>query len=189
MSAPSRLYAVRHAPAVTTGLCYGRLDVDVKPDAATAALLVEGQLPLGLSCLHCSPSARTQSLALSLATRTGLPLRVEPRLMELDFGTWEGRTWDAIHDAEPDALRAWAEAPLSRAPTQGETGLSLITRVHEFTRELGLEPALLVCHAGPIRALRALAAIPRHLRRPEAVRALDFARPVTPLELETLPWG
>jgi alpha-ribazole phosphatase len=180
---------VRHAPAVAKGVCYGRHDVDVEPNAETAARLVRRQLPPGLERLYCSPSHRAQTLAASLAALTGLPLKLDARLQELDFGIWEGRTWDAVHETEPDALRAWAEAPLSRAPTQGETGLSLLTRIHDFALELGSEPALLVCHAGPIRALRALAALPRHRRQPDAVQALDFARPVTPLKLETLPWA
>ena len=189
MTNPVFLFVVRHAPPVKSGLCYGQRDIPVHPAAEEAALQVVRQLPHHIDVIYCSPSARTRMLALALSNVTGIEYCVDARLAEVNFGQWEGREWNEIHRTEPDALTFWAESPMLRAPPQGETGQALVERVLEFVGEQELDHALLVCHAGPIRALRALGQLAPELRRPHCELGFDFERAVEPLVIETIPWG
>jgi alpha-ribazole phosphatase len=178
-----KLHVLRHAPAVVTGICYGRSDVAVTPEATEAASRVLPSLPRKLERIFSSPTERARSLAEQLAERTGLPLSVDSRLRELHFGAWEGRSWQQVHETDGPRLAHWAEAPMERAPPEGETGHELVARIQDFLEAHPPSEALLVCHAGPIRVLRALFQIDAPAKH--ALR-LDFTIPVLPLTLETL---
>jgi alpha-ribazole phosphatase len=189
VSRPRLLTVVRHAPPTLSGICYGQSDIPVSPSAAEAAEEVRRQLPAYVTHVYCSPSARTRTLATALTDRAKIPLYVDARLAEVDFGDWEGRAWNEIHRNSADALAYWAEMPLLRAPPRGESGRALIERLLDFVNRCDDgEHALLVCHSGPIRALRALATLPLPRRRAENVTSLDFELPVHPLVVETIPW-
>lgn len=137
----------RHPPTDAMGLCYGRQDVPLAPghqDAIARATLV---LPTNASHVVSSPSARCVALAHPLAQSADIPLKLDARLMELNFGEWEGRPWAEIDRAESDR---WASSPLTKAPPGGETFAELTRRVTEVLT--GLTDCVIVTHAGPIRA-------------------------------------
>ena len=100
-----------------------------------------------------SPLGRCRRLAELIGVRRGLPVTVDPRWREMDFGRWEGRPWEAIPRAEIDA---WATDLLHARPHGGESVAMLRTRtraVVEETLAAGV-PCLAVTHAGVIRAAR-----------------------------------
>ncbi len=82
---------------------------------------------------------------------------LDPRLLELDFGDWEGSSWDAVPRA---ALDRWAADPLGFRPPGGESGAALVRRVQGFAHALARDarPCLVVSHGGPLRLLPALLA-------------------------------
>jgi alpha-ribazole phosphatase len=109
----------------------------------------------------CSPAQRCRGLANAVATRDRVPLAEDDRLLELDFGRWEGRAWADIDRAEIDA---WAANPFDHAPGGGESVRSLCGRLDDLLRAMvrdGDGPTLVVTHQGPIRAL-----MTRFSRRP-----------------------
>lgn len=125
----SRLWLVRHArPLVASGLCYGRLDMPADPAASRqAAQALARALPPKVAAVRHSPLQRCELLALYLrALRPDLESDSEPRIQEMDFGTWEGRAWSAIDQAE---IAAWADHLGSRAPGGGEPLSAMLTRV------------------------------------------------------------
>lgn len=141
------LFLVRHpAPAIEPGICYGRLDLDLSPAG-------EADLPRLLAALPrlpvwTSPARRCRRLAdLLSATPT-----IDPRLQELDFGTWEGQPWDAIPRA---ALDTWAADPATFAAPGGESGASLLRRIESLGRDLP-DAAIVVSHGGPLKLLAAI---------------------------------
>lgn len=169
-----RVLWLRHPrPAAAAGLCYGRLDIaEGRAAAAEIAAALAATPPV--RAVIASPARRCRELARRLAARDGVAIRFDPRLLELDFGRWEGRHWHAIDRAESDP---WAADPLNRAPPGGEPFAALLSRVSEALA-VAADGAALVCHAGPIRAGRMLLA-------GESFEAA-FARPVPyaePLEL------
>jgi alpha-ribazole phosphatase len=180
------IYVVRHAPAVQKGQCYGQIDVEVAPNAEAAAARVTPQLPPFIERIYSSPSLRTATLAQAISLGTGLRVIVDKRLAELNFGTWEGKSWDEIHHTEPEALASWAESPLLRAPPGGETGFELMARLQQFLAEQPCARSLIVSHAGPIRALRSLASLSPTKRQHLDRLTLDFEQAVEPLVIEPI---
>jgi alpha-ribazole phosphatase len=151
-----RLWLARHAAVVRQdAICYGRLDL-VADDALTqeAALHLHRTLPPDVA-VRRSPARRCRQLASALASlRPGLSIAVDPDLLEMDFGHWEGRPWDAI--GEP-ALSAWTRDFASHRPGGGESVQQLLDRVQRaMQREGDCDDALWITHAGVIRAARLL---------------------------------
>jgi alpha-ribazole phosphatase len=148
-----KIALVRHpAPLIEPGICYGRLDVAADPFAAT---------PLGdpdlrdATWVWTSPARRCRGLAEAIAGALSVPLAVDPRLLELDFGEWEGLSWDAIAIQDLDR---WAAAPLAFAPPGGESGAELLARVRDFHADLRRhqQNCVVVSHGGPLKLLSAL---------------------------------
>ena len=104
-----------------------------------------------------SPLTRCSDFARELAARHTLPLDMEPRLMELGFGEWEGRTTAELMRTDADILARFWRDPLAHTPPGGETLPVFQTRVVDAWNDLLAQHRgrhlLLVCHAGVIRLL------------------------------------
>ncbi len=154
---PRRIALVRHPEAdIAPGICYGRLDTGLAPGASqTVTAIVEALLDLRPIRIWTSPSIRCRIVADAVGAALATPVQTEPRLMELDFGTWEGVAWDAVPRADLDR---WAAEPETFAPGGGETARALAARVDAALREIVLDPndLVIVTHGGPLRVLMAL---------------------------------
>ena len=143
------LYLVRHPrPLIAAGVCYGQLDVEAENPLPVAERLRK-ELPPGLP-VWSSPLQRCRHLAEALHPAPVL----DTRLIELNFGQWEGRPWDNVPRAELDA---WAADIEGYAPPGGESPRDLQQRVLAFVDELPAGAHVLVTHAGVIRVLFAAA--------------------------------
>jgi alpha-ribazole phosphatase len=143
----------RHpAPDIAPGVCYGRLDVGLSAAGMAALEPMRATLVAsGISHVVTSPARRCLLLARTLAAE---PV-VDERLQELDFGDWEGLSWDQVPRA---LLDAWAADPLGFAPPGGERGADLIARVRlacTALREAG-QDCIVITHGGPLRLMPAL---------------------------------
>jgi alpha-ribazole phosphatase len=152
-----RIALIRHlAPSIAAGICYGRLDIAAAPVTADrVARLAANPVMLGVTQVWTSPARRCRALAAALAVRLPARLTIDDRLQELDFGAWEGKSWDAIPLA---ALDRWAASPLTFAPPGGESGAALVQRVRNFCADLTRDPqsCIVVSHGGPLKVLIAL---------------------------------
>ena len=131
-----------------------------------------------------SPSRRCLSLARAIGAIHRRRPRVDPRLLELNFASWEGVAWDAL---ARHRLDAWARAPLGRGAPGGETGAGLIRRVRSLARLLLARPGphVVVAHAGPLALLARLLAG----RRPDLLAprlAFGGVRAVSPARKDRL---
>ncbi len=169
------LVLIRHPPvALPAGTCYGRLDVELSPYTDLADIV--GRLTtFPKFVLWSSPSVRCRVVAEAIAAAVGVVVRLDSRLLELDFGVWEGLPWSDVPRAELDR---WAACPASFAPPGGESGASLVARVAELYGSLEqLRGAhVVVSHGGPLRLLAALAAGRRIdlLARPPDLGSVQF---------------
>ncbi len=104
-----------------------------------------------------SPMARCRHFALDLAGRHGLPLAIEPALIEIGMGTWEGRTHAEVAATDSAAFAALYRDPVAHRPPGGESLAALSHRVATaYDRQVASHPGrhlLIVCHAGVMRAL------------------------------------
>ncbi len=143
---------MRHpAPLVEPGTCYGRLDLPLHPDADIEGIANNPRLA-GSSHIWTSPSRRCREVAERIADVLAVPLNIDPRLMELDFGDWEGKPWNDIPRADLDR---WAADPAEFRAPGGESGADLIARLTAFRAELIGHP-IVVSHGGPLKVLSAL---------------------------------
>lgn len=106
-----------------------------------------------------STLTRCAAFAQELAQRHGLPLEHDARLIELGFGSWEGRTADEIRRDDGERLLRFWSNPLAHAPDGAEPLAQFHARVTAAWSEIVTRHAghhiLLVAHAGVIRALLA----------------------------------
>jgi alpha-ribazole phosphatase len=153
-----KLWLARHARTLAPeGTCYGAMDVAADAQAtALAARALAAALPAGL-VVRSSPRARCVQLADALhALRPDLPHRSDARLAEMDFGTWEGRRWDAIGRA---AMDRWLADFAAHRCGGGESVAHLVERVSAALQAARAEgrDTLWITHAGVVRAVRLLA--------------------------------
>lgn len=152
------LHLVRHTAVAAhwRGRCYGRSDAGLgregREEARRIAVLLAA---IGCETVIASPLRRARVLGGRIARLSGRPLLIEPRLAELDFGAWEGRSWDDIHRETGDAMEGLLRAPASFRPGGGETTLEVAGRALDWVRSLDrTRPVIAVAHGGPIAAIR-----------------------------------
>jgi alpha-ribazole phosphatase len=155
----SALWVVRHAPVDLPGICYGRSDVGTTIPPEQTAQIIEDQLTAEtqLAAIWTSPLGRCRDPASLVSSRRRIPLRVDPRLSEISFGAWELRRYADL-EREPD-WQGWSRDWLRATPPNGESLPTFLARVDSWRRSLGMEApedALIVTHAGVIRALNVL---------------------------------
>jgi alpha-ribazole phosphatase len=159
-----RLYLVRHPkPRHAIGLCYGRRDVTVDRESLAHAVgAVRECLPqqvLRAAPIFSSPSMRCVALARELAA-PGEPM-LATDLVEISFGSWEGRPWDAL---PRDELDAWAADVWRYKPGGAESALMVAQRwdrwstgIRQSADGAAMTMAVAVTHAGFIRVALACA--------------------------------
>ena len=150
------IWLLRHTPVrIGPGICYGRTDLALADAADVGAVVAalrsspaaqHGAVPTVVS----SPASR----CIALAAAIDPDFTTDPRLLELDFGDWEGVAWDDVPRA---ALDAWAADPWGFAAPGGESGHALLARVRAFWAATPQRPLIIVSHGGPLRLLRQLA--------------------------------
>lgn len=160
------------------GVCYGRLDVpeDAGHTRRVAALLA-AELPSGIS-LWTSPLRRCGALAEALCElRPDIACRADAGLAEMDFGDWEGCSWDAIGSA---ALDSWVADFVRHPPGGGESVAAFMARVAQcFDAALHAgRDCVWITHAGVARAALLLSRGQRLVTRAEEWprEGLDFGR-------------
>ena len=143
------IYLVRHPAVDAEGLCFGRTDVPLRPDWLSNLTAFRKMLPQPLPAIYSSPASRCLVVAGFLG---GGKAQADERLAGLDFGTWEGKAWQAL---PPEELQTWFADMEQAVPHQGESGEDLLDRVAEFFDALidTGQPALILADALWIRAL------------------------------------
>jgi broad specificity phosphatase PhoE len=97
-----------------------------------------------------SPLVRAHDTACSIADAIGVPVVVDERLIELDYGDWDGRK---LSDVSGDEWNLLTHDP-EFAPPGGESQAAVAKRVGEFCSER-LRPnstVVAVSHVAPIKA-------------------------------------
>jgi alpha-ribazole phosphatase len=146
------IYLIRHTKTATEqGLCYGQSNVALADNFLEEARQLQQKLPKFKqeTLIFSSPLTRCVQLA---ETFSGT-VTTDARLLELDFGDWEGLRFDAI---EAGLLQQWTDNFVHAAPPNGESFSDLCLRAGLFWRDLlsrEAEQALVITHAGVIRAL------------------------------------
>ncbi len=135
---------IRHPPlAGMQGICYGALDVQIA-DVVVLQYADKLKQELPLRPVISSPLQRCFALAQAIDIKAN----PDARLIEMNFGDWQGRSWDFI---DRRALEAWAKDVTKFRAPNGENFIDVINRLSDFLHQLEV-PHILVTHAGVIRA-------------------------------------
>jgi broad specificity phosphatase PhoE len=130
-----------------------------------------------------SPLLRARETAAALeAARPGLRFEVDPRLVEVNMGSFEGRLESELLEGDAD-FRAWRADPLRHGAPGGENAMDVARRVAPLLDELAASPpgtgvlllghqftnAVLLCLATgvPLDQVRTLLVPPGEVRRAE----------------------
>lgn len=145
-----RLLLVRHAATPATRTLTFPADEPLDARGLADAEGLARALPADPGEVWCSPAARCvqTAAAAGLAAPT-----VDPRLAESDFGTWAGRTLEAVHGEDLEAARAWMTDP-DAAPHGGESLTAFSARVAAWLDEQATLDgrAVAVTHGGVVKA-------------------------------------
>ncbi|QTH59154.1 bifunctional RNase H/acid phosphatase [Corynebacterium hindlerae] len=110
----------------------------------------------GIDAIVCSPLTRARQSADIIAAQLGLPIREIDALRELDFGTWEGRTFAEVMEADPEAHAAFL-SDTKASPPEGESVQAVARRVKKaidaLAEEYGEANIVLVSHVTPIKCV------------------------------------
>jgi probable phosphoglycerate mutase len=143
---------IRHAPTTWNAerRLQGRTDIPLSPEGRTLA--ATWRLPQELSGFEAwsSPLTRTRETAGLL----GLTPRLDDRLIESSWGTWEGETMADL-DKRPGFVEAERRG-LDLAAPGGESVRQVQARLRDWLAAL-TAPALAITHNGVLRAAYALA--------------------------------
>ena len=154
-----KLYLVRHTKVdCPAGVCYGQSEIGVNITFEVEKnMLFEKLQNIEFEKIYSSPLKRCAILAEAF---TNSPKKViyDERLMELNFGKWEGKTWNEIEKSEE--TKHWFNDYLNTPCPGGESYTDLLKRVQNFINNLKKKDSgknvLIICHGGTIRAFHAI---------------------------------
>lgn len=153
-------YFLRHGETAwnAEGRVCGSTDVPLSDAGRRQALALAQRLQLiAVETLYSSPLSRALETAQVIGQAIGREPVLDNRLVELNYGAWEGQTFEEIKRAAPAVYQAWDSDPGSLAPPEGETGEHLIARVTPFLAELAQRhqagDVVVVCHKTVCRLL------------------------------------
>ncbi len=133
------IYLLRHGQTewnAEGGKYLGRTDLPLTEKGLAQAQEAASQLTgIRFDAVYSSPLQRAYKTA--QIAGGGAPVMPDTRLLETDFGAWEGKTKEETQKEDPALTASWEEDPSkTRAGGTGETALNVLTRVNEFFTEL-----------------------------------------------------
>lgn len=104
----------------------------------------------------CSPLRRSRQTAEIISTDANIGILEDEDLREIDFGEWEGLTFQEICQRSPQAATEWTAFSSSFAFPGGESVTAFFARTRRVAKRILAHEAkrpLVVAHGGSIRVL------------------------------------
>jgi broad specificity phosphatase PhoE len=142
-----RVTLVRHGQTERSavGMYSGRLDVELtalgREQARRAA---QALASAGIDAVVTSPLVRARDTAQAIADAAGAPLTVDERLIEVDYGPFEGLDRDAARERFGEAFEDWRADPFGSPVPGMEPLLDALARARAATA------GALAAHAHPV---------------------------------------
>lgn len=111
-----------------------RVDIELSESGRQAAEALARRLAgVSFDRLISSPLRRARETAAAVAN--GRPVETDARLLEMDYGEWEGLTYPQIEEHWGEERRRWEADPASGQCPGGESGLDVATRASGFLED------------------------------------------------------
>ena len=144
---------LRHGKTVASGTYCGSGDVPLDDEGRLQVLRIAPFLKtIDVSHCYSSPMVRCLDTFRLLDIQTGCS--IEKDLREIDFGSWEGLSFDEISGKDPEKLSEWMKKKEHFTFPQGENILDFSVRIGNCFRKItstDSKKVLVVCHGGVIR--------------------------------------
>ncbi len=130
------LILTRHGRAAADDIMLGgQLDVPLTADGRREAEALGRRLAgVRIDRIVASPMAR--ALETAQVVGAGRPIEVDERLRELDYGRWEGLTYEEVDAHDPELRARWEHDPASTHSPGGESGDDVAARALGFLVDL-----------------------------------------------------
>lgn len=156
----SRLILVRHGEPTQSarGRCYGKLDISLSERGRTQAeQLAAWSRRFHITRVISSPRRRATDTAASVARAHNLTVEIDERLREIDFGAFEGLTYDEVARRYPAEYQLWMTRPTEIEFPAGESFERMRLRVLAAAADARTAGgcACLVAHGGTSRIILA----------------------------------
>jgi broad specificity phosphatase PhoE len=117
------------------------IDVPLSEEGRTQAIaLAERIAPIAFERIVSSPLLRARQTAQAIAEAPcpspRPPIETDPRLLEMDYGDWEGLTYEQIDAHDAAGRRRWEANPGELACPGGESGNQVADRARSFLSDL-----------------------------------------------------
>lgn len=147
------LILVRHGATAlnSRGRYQGRVDPPLSVAGLLQARALAGPIGDAANGAVVRSSDRRRALETAHLVLPGSDPEPDPRLRELDFGLFDGRSYMENRERHGPAFDAWVRDPASVAPPGGETLPELRRRVLGCLRDAPAGGMVAFTHAGPIR--------------------------------------
>lgn len=120
-----------------------KIDIPLSPAGRDQARALGRRLaPVAFERVVASPLARARETAeiavreIAAAGRMVPGIELDPRLLEMDYGQWEGLTYAELDERFRDERRQWATDPASHHYPGGESGHEVAARARSFLEAL-----------------------------------------------------
>jgi broad specificity phosphatase PhoE len=154
----TRIFLVRHGRTALNaqGRFRGRRDVPLDEQGlADAAEAARRLTAVALVAVYTSPLLRTRQTAEAVAAPSGAPVLVEPDLIDLDHGRWEGLTPEEAAAQDAAAFQRFRTDPCAAEAPGGERLADVEARILAALRRIGARHPGAACaavsHEIPIR--------------------------------------
>jgi len=152
----STIVLIRHGKTCMAGRFCGRSDPELNAVGKREAVHVaENVSKLDIERIYSSDLRRASQTAKAIAQRTGIAIDCLTGLREIDFGQWEGLTWNEIEVQFPHEADLWLQEFPSRSAPGGETYTAFTARVETAIAALLCEAVgmtiAVVTHRGVMR--------------------------------------
>jgi probable phosphoglycerate mutase len=114
----------------------GRADLALTERGRAEAEAVAKRIAIGWrkSMIYISPLRRCVATGAAISDACGVDTRVLDALSDIDYGTWQSRSFDEMREANPEVFAAWFATPhLVRFPN-GESLQDLVARTADALR-------------------------------------------------------
>jgi alpha-ribazole phosphatase/probable phosphoglycerate mutase len=152
-----RVFFIRHAETEMAGRYCGHSDPDLNAQGRAqltrlSRLLAEEML----DTVYSSDLRRAASTAEAIVAARNIPQGLRPALREINFGDWEGLSWEEIERLDPEYAQKWVKSYPQLSAPSGESFEDFERRVitevnHLMDRSRG--PIAVVTHGGVLRVV------------------------------------
>ncbi|MDP2210752.1 MAG: alpha-ribazole phosphatase [Candidatus Aquicultor sp.] len=155
-----RLYLIRHGETKLNKefRFIGRTDPALSEQGESQArALAERLADEDISAIYASDLLRATQTASIIADNFGVDVIETEGLREIDFGDWEGLSYNEIMERDKETLDSWIENPTGVDIPGGESWPAFAARVNaafdDILKNEDGDAIALVTHGGPIKLL------------------------------------